>query len=54
VILRDGLHDAAFVREETAEIDELARAVERFEPEYAARRAGVSATTSRLFSTGPM
>jgi anaerobic selenocysteine-containing dehydrogenase len=44
VIVREGLHDQAFVDAHTVGFDELRRHVEPFTPEWAARITGVDAT----------
>ena len=43
VLIRDALYDRDFVRDEAVGFDALKQAVERFTPEYAARRADVPA-----------
>ncbi|HEY7625793.1 MAG TPA: molybdopterin-dependent oxidoreductase [Ilumatobacteraceae bacterium] len=43
VIVRDGLHDADYVRENTSDFDDYRRAVEQWTPERAAAETGVPA-----------
>lgn len=45
VIIRDGLHDAAYVREHTVGFEELAKRVRQYPPERVARISGVPADT---------
>jgi anaerobic selenocysteine-containing dehydrogenase len=56
VILREGLHDAAFAGRHASGVAELAAAVAGFDPAYAARRAGVAAgeieRAARVFAGG--
>jgi anaerobic selenocysteine-containing dehydrogenase len=56
VILREGLHDEAFVRENAVGLEALRETVEPFTPKYVARRADVPAKdlvrAARIFSDG--
>ncbi len=56
VVLRDGLHDADFVKGHVQGFEALAEAVADFTPAYAARRAGVDAgeieRAARVFAGG--
>ncbi len=57
VILCEGLHDRAFVDEHVSGVDDLARAVARFDPAQVARRADVDVDdlvhAARVFARGP-
>lgn len=56
VILRDGLYDREFALQNTQGFETLSKTVSNFDPEYAARRAGVPAPdlieAARLFAAG--
>jgi anaerobic selenocysteine-containing dehydrogenase len=57
IIIREGLHDQAFIAEHVTGFDELRRAVEPFTPEYVACRADIPEADlvemARIFGRGP-
>ncbi|HEB89514.1 MAG TPA: molybdopterin dinucleotide-binding protein [Deltaproteobacteria bacterium] len=57
VVVREKRHDPEFIEAHCSGFDALSRAVERFTPEFAARRAGIGADeierAARSFARGP-